>query len=255
MEVRSTVAVIQFLCFFLMLNSTAQAYEIEGRLRLAPPWPKRDSIPVKKDVMTCGDSQRSQTLMISDDGFLQNAVVSLESERLADSDQKLELQTKPFLNQKDCHFTPHILLVPQSDSFLVGNEDPMAHDVRAFQGSHMLFRFEMDAHSSPVEKKLNQTGRFVIRCGLHSWMHAYVISTEHPFYAVSDSGGKFKLEAVPAGSFELKIWHEVLGEVRIPLTVSESIPDFSYTFPSVSDEQMNLGTRLETNPMKQGGKQ
>ena len=142
------------------------------------------------------------------------------------------MTAKPLLDQKNCHFEPHVLLVNRGQNFLVGNADPMGHDVRAFEGAKMLFRFEMESTQAPVEKRFDRPGRFVIRCGLHPWMHAYVISADHPYYAVSDADGKFYLRNVPKGNYVLNVWHERLGEVRIPIELENSIADFSYTFES-----------------------
>lgn len=233
MEIRRRLAVI--LCFAVSLSvrqSLLLAFDIDGRINVASPWPKIQKIEVKKDQASCGESQDSQSLLISKEGHLQNAVVWLEGTL---NDKTNVVSSRPMLDQKDCHFNPHILLVPHGQSFLVGNQDPMGHDVRAFDGSQMLFRFEMEPHSNPVEKKFEKPGRFLIRCGLHSWMHAYVVSTDHSYYSVSDSDGKFYLRNVPKGNHVLKIWHEQLGVAEIPIEVSESLADFTYTFPSASN--------------------
>ena len=42
---------------------------------------------------------------------------------------------------------------------------------------------------------------------------------EHPYYAVTDGEGKFSLSDVPAGEYEVKIWHETLGETMQNVTV------------------------------------
>ncbi len=212
------------------------AFDIEGRINVAPPWPKIQKITVKKDQGSCGHSQESQAFLISKEGYLQNVVVWLEGRF---DDKAAVTPSRPVLDQKSCHFDPHILLVPQGQSFLIGNRDPVGHDVRAFDGSRMLFRFEMEPHSDPVEKKFEKSGRFVIRCGLHPWMHAYVISTDHPYYSLSDADGKFYLRDVPKGNYALRIWHERLGDIKIPIELSKSVTDFSYTFPSALNESRN----------------
>lgn len=205
----------------------AQAFEIEGRISTATPRLTATEVEVKRDSNHCGARQTSQTLLVSGEGYLENAVVSLEGDLSGSTGPGAE---RPVLNQKDCHFEPHILLVPQDQTFLVGNQDPMAHDVRAFDGAKMMFRFEMDALDEPVEKTVGGPGRFVIRCGLHPWMHAYVISTKHPYYAITDEQGRFKLGHVPEGQYSLRIWHEQLGELEMPIEVTQSVDDFSYTF-------------------------
>ena len=43
-------------------------------------------------------------------------------------------------------------------------------------------------------------------------MRAYVIVTEHPYTAVTDSAGGFSLQEVPPGTYTIRVWHEQLGE-------------------------------------------
>jgi len=226
-------SIILFLPNLLLFAAgAAQASEIAGRISVqgsaAPP----RAIKVEKDVSLCGPEQFSEKLLISFEGFIQNAVVSLEGDLPGEFPAAgLSL---PVLDQKNCRFVPHVLIVPARSHFRVGNADPVAHDVRAFEGGDMLFRFEMDAFQKPVERQFEKPGTYVIRCGLHKWMHALVVSAEHPFYAVTDAGGSFYMKEIPPGNYTLRIWHEVLGQARIPVDLSGgSVPDFRYAFSAL----------------------
>jgi hypothetical protein len=42
-------------------------------------------------------------------------------------------------------------------------------------------------------------------------MSAYIVVTSSPYFGVTDEKGEFVIEDVPAGTRELKIWHERLG--------------------------------------------
>jgi hypothetical protein len=43
-------------------------------------------------------------------------------------------------------------------------------------------------------------------------MHAWWVSEDHPYYAVTDAKGAFKIADVPPGDYELEFWHETLGK-------------------------------------------
>jgi hypothetical protein len=43
-------------------------------------------------------------------------------------------------------------------------------------------------------------------CG-YVWMRAYLFVTTHPYYALTDSAGRFRLRDVPAGTYEIVAWH------------------------------------------------
>jgi hypothetical protein len=61
-----------------------------------------------------------------------------------------------------------------------------------------------------------------IDCDLHSWMRAWVVVAEHPFYAVTGSEGEFALDNVPPGRYTLQIWQETLGIVTRDVVVPSS---------------------------------
>ena len=69
-----------------------------------------------------------------------------------------------------------------------------------------------------------------MRCGLHPWMHAFVVQAAHDLYAVSGPDGTFSLKNVPPGRHTLHLWHETLGEVQVPVDMSQPVNHFSYTF-------------------------
>lgn len=225
---------VTFLATLLFIAGVpaAWSFEIEGKVQVAPPFREAAKIAVDEKHAACGSEQVSQALVVSEDGGLKNAVVSLGGDLVAETEPVAGV---PLLDQRDCHFVPHVLIVTKNLPFQVGNGDPMAHDVRAFDGSKMLFRFEMEPSDRPVVKKFDRAGRFVIRCGLHPWMHAYVISTPHSYFAVSGEDGTFHLSNVPAGNHTVRIWHETLGEAEVAVALSRDIREFSYTFPGRSE--------------------
>ena len=53
------------------------------------------------------------------------------------------------------------------------------------------------------------------KAGVKGW----IVVMEHPYYAVSDGSGAFTLTDVPAGEYEVKFWHETLGEAMQNVTV------------------------------------
>jgi hypothetical protein len=60
-----------------------------------------------------------------------------------------------------------------------------------------------------------------IDCDLHTWMRAWVVVADHPFFVVTGPQGEFVLENVPPGKYTLKVWHETLGTVTRDVTVGD----------------------------------
>jgi len=45
------------------------------------------------------------------------------------------------------------------------------------------------------------------KCDVHPWMFAYVGVVEHPFFAVTDKDGNFKVSGVPNGNYTIEAYH------------------------------------------------
>jgi hypothetical protein len=59
-------------------------------------------------------------------------------------------------------------------------------------------------------------------CNVHNWMFAYAGIFDHPYYAVTDKDGKFKLPGnLPAGKYTVVAKHLKAGEVTQEVTVAE----------------------------------
>src|SRR5262249_1984395 len=49
------------------------------------------------------------------------------------------------------------------------------------------------------------------KCTIHPWMNGWVRIFDHPYYAVTDDGGRFGIKNGPAGKWGLVVWHEKVG--------------------------------------------
>ena len=72
---------------------------------------------------------------------------------------------------------------------------------------------------------------FYIKCDVHPWMKAWIMVADHPYFAITDENGNFKIENVPAGEYEIVFWQEKLSNLpkkkyEIPSnTVSVTVTD------------------------------
>jgi hypothetical protein len=56
---------------------------------------------------------------------------------------------------------------------------------------------------------MNRQGLVDLRCNAgHVWMNAEMLVVPHPYYAITDPEGSFRLTNVPAGEYEIEAWHE-----------------------------------------------
>jgi hypothetical protein len=178
---------------------------------------KPKPLPVFKSRSFCGPSVPNETVIISADGRLRNAAVILRPLNAA----VVALPTKIVLDNQHCAFTPHVQVASLGSELLLKNSDPILHTVHARLGQETLFNVGLP-NWRQVTKRLDRTGFIRINCDvLHTWMSAAILVTDSPYYFVSNDQGEFAFDGIPAGVYEIDIWHERLGRQSHRITVRD----------------------------------
>ena len=73
-------------------------------------------------------------------------------------------------------------------------------------------------------------GPITIKCDFHPWMTAHFFVMEHPFFAVTDQNGRFRIAGLPDGKYSVAAWHEVYGEQEARITVRSGSSQIGFTF-------------------------
>ncbi len=182
---------------------------VEGHVRRSEP------LTVYKNRHFCGTSVKDESILVGDDGAVENVVVIVGG-----VDEVIEkLSHTIVLDNKDCKFSPHVQAVSVGSEILLHNSDPILHDVHARVNSETLFNVGLPSWRQ-VKKRLTVPGIITIGCEvLHTWMSAFIVVTSSRYFAVTDSTGQFTLGGVPAGVYELEFWHEKLGRMSRKVVV------------------------------------
>src|SRR5262245_42198976 len=193
---------------------------VRGKISVAGTRLKSKPLPVFKSRVFCGTTVPNETLLISTDGGLQNAVALLHP-----LDRKSPAETKALiLDNKRCAFVPHVQVAPVGSELLLKNSDPILHTVHARLGSETLFNVGLPKWRQ-VNKRLDRGGVIRIDCDvLHTWMSAVIVVTDTPYYAISDERGAFVFSGLPVGSYDMEIWHEKLGTLRQRVRMDQTNP-------------------------------
>ena len=190
---------------------------LKGTVRLATPIAALVDLPVNRNQGTCRSRTPDPSLVVGSDGAVANAVVTL-----ANIDAPISLPREPArLDQKACVFFPHVQAVPAGSVLEIANGDPILHNVHAYLGSETLFNVAMPVQNYRVRRKLERPGVIRLQCDAgHTWMSGYIWVSPHPYYAVTDGSGGYLIKDVPPGSYEVRVWHERLGEKTTGVTVA-----------------------------------
>jgi plastocyanin len=114
---------------------------------------------------------------------------------------------KPVLvDQVDWVFKPRVVAVQHGQAVRFENSQGVNHSVMAVS-TVKANAFNVFVNS-PLEHIFEpQKLPVVIGCSLHPWMRAWVYVVQHPWFAVSDEQGKFRIEKVPPGKYTLALVH------------------------------------------------
>lgn len=204
---------------FLVLHGNAYAQSIvKGRVIFEGTPPAVETVEVKSDIPTCGTVKEVRKLVLGANQGVANAVV-----KIVGVGAGKPAPTKGTLDQVNCEFVPHVQVLPVGSTLNLTSSDAILHNAHGFyEDGSTAFNIAVPIPGVNVSQKLDQAGVIKLRCDAgHTWMSAYVVVTEEPFYALTDREGNFSIEGVPPGSYEIEVWHEWAGKVRQPIAVKE----------------------------------
>jgi hypothetical protein len=63
-------------------------------------------------------------------------------------------------------------------------------------------------------------------------MNAYISVFDHPFFAVTDDTGSFKIDSIPPGEYEVIAWQEKFKDktLNVSVTIGEGDTTQNFTF-------------------------
>jgi plastocyanin len=121
------------------------------------------------------------------------------------------------MDQRNETFVPRLLAVTTGSVVEFPNSDRTYHNVFSLSRAR---RFDLGRYASGRSKSVRFDRPGVVRvfCDIHSHMSAFVVVFNHPFYRVTDGDGRYRLDAVPAGTYTVVGWYE--GEARVQRSVT-----------------------------------
>jgi hypothetical protein len=112
--------------------------------------------------------------------------------------------------QKNATFQPHVLPVMVGTTVEWPNEDEIFHIVFSKSDAKS---FDLDLYKKGDPPKLitfDKPGQVDVFCSIHAKMNCIVLVLRNPYFAVSDTQGRYAIANVPAGRYRLTAWHERL---------------------------------------------
>ena len=200
---------------------------IVGRVTFSGDAPEGDDIEITKDNNTCGEEKTILNVKVGAEGGLADAVVWIAG---INSGKGWD-DGGGDINQENCEYAPHVQTIAAGEKLKITNSDAVLHNIHAYSGGDTLFNIAQPNGAPAIPKKMKQAGPVELKCDVHSWMHAWVFVSPHPYHQVTMEDGKFSLADVPPGTYNVKVWHEELGETDGSVTIeagAEGTVDFVF---------------------------
>jgi hypothetical protein len=217
-----------------------------GRIALDIDLSSPARLSVTKHRSVCGESKLSEEFLVSTDRGLANVFVTLEGV----PGPYPPPRGLAVLDNVACVFVPHAQIMRVGQVLEIRNSDRVIHTAHAYdEERRTLFNAALPVYKRSVRRTLMRPGRYRIACDVgHTWMTAYVMVLDHPYAAVTDALGAYRIAGVPPGTYRLRFWHERLGIREEPVTIHPGVETITNLTWSRDGSSAPLNNWLEETP-------
>lgn len=205
-------------------SSVAHAQGVlKGRVTFEGTSPPLEAVDVKLDTTVCGNHKDVPKILLGENKGVANAVIKIIGLKVSAAPGKGDL------DQVHCEFVPHVQALPTGSTLVITSSDSVLHNTHAFnEDKTTAFNIAVPIPGSEVKKKLEKAGILKLRCDAgHTWMSAYIVVSDEPF-AMTDANGKFSIENLPPGKYEVEIWQEWLGKTKETVEIKDGANEVNW---------------------------
>ena len=194
--------------------AVADGGSISGSIKIQGTPPPASTIKTTKDQQQCGAELPDESLVVGADKGIKNVVV-----RITDIKKGKKWDAKGVVDQKRCHFQPHVAVAQTGADVEILNNDGILHNIHTYSTANPSINKAQPKFKPKMTEKFAKPEIVKFTCDAHPWMLGWLVVSDHPYVAVTDDKGTFTLTDVPAGTYTVEIWHETLGKQEKTVTV------------------------------------
>ncbi len=114
------------------------------------------------------------------------------------------------IGQRGLQFEPRVSAARLGRTLRFTNSDTETHSVHVQgQGNRSI------APGQHWEFQPTRPGLYTVSCDIHSHMRAFAVVGDSPWVKACDAEGQFRFRDVPPGDYQLKVWHEAGGGLKV----------------------------------------
>ena len=181
------------------------------------PRPEPKKIAVTRDVAVFGEAV-DESLLVGDKGELANVAVYVTSADVPVHPEARKTTEGPaVLKVADGRTQPRILPFAVSQQLRLINDTVVGVSFKWEGQANSPFNVLVRANGA-WESSLKEAERMPtpLTDSIHPWLIGYLLPLDHPYAAVSDTGGVARLANLPAGEWTFRLWHEKGGYLKSP---------------------------------------
>ena len=127
---------------------------------------------------------------------------------------------RAIMDQRNETFVPHVLAVTTGTTVDFPNSDTFYHNVFSLSKTQ---RFDLGRYAAGRSRsvRFDRPGIVRVFCDIHSHMNAFILVFSHPFFAMTDADGRYRIENVPPGTYNVVAWNEGMSSDPRPATVPD----------------------------------
>ena len=125
------------------------------------------------------------------------------------------------IDQKGLSFMPHMVTATVGDQGHFENHDGVYHNV--FSKDHGGYNVGTFGPGQSGNHLFDKEGVFAQLCSIHPEMLGYVFVGQNPFATSVDKQGRFRIEGVPPGHYQIAVWNPQLlaGEQAVSVAAGK----------------------------------
>ena len=210
----------------------ATAATVTGKVTFAGTPPPAQPVKLSSDPYCekANAGLKTETEVIGSDGSVGNVFVYVKDGL---GNRTFPAPSQPVvLDQKGCHYTPHVMGIQIGQPLQIVNSDDTLHNVHGLAKSNKEFNQGQPIQGMKMTHTFSTKEVMIpFKCDVHGWMNAWIGVLDHPYYAVTSPDGTFSLKGLPPGTYTIEAWHEKLGTQTQTVTVGEKeTKNLAFTF-------------------------
>ena len=158
-----------------------------------------------------------ETVVSGGGNTLQNVVVYISAGPLDNTPSPLR---STVFDQKDCHYSTHVLALRAGQEISISNSDPISHNIHPLAKINREWNRIQPSGTPPFSYSYENEEFIPVKCNIHPWMQGYFVVLKSSHFAVTGEDGSFRLPDLPPGKYTVTAWQETYGTQKQEITVN-----------------------------------